>query len=164
MRCGTVAGRLETFAIHASEAAGYANQVINSVGASESLIEHQFANLDGHDIAGFIRQRAKSGYFLWKKNLTPELVGLNNLTEDELADHHSCRLGKWYDSVEIDDIRSHVAFAALKEPHKRVHAHGKRAAALFASGERAAAADEVAQMEAVPVDVVSLLDELLKVG
>lgn len=147
---------------HAQAAANHADDVITSVGASESLITEQFAQLDGRDIAGFVRQRAKSDHFMWKKNLSEMLVGLNNLTEAELADHHSCRLGKWYDGTEDNTIRGNAAFAALQDPHKRVHGHGKRAAALFASGDRAGAQDEVTQMEAASVEVVALLDQLLQ--
>ncbi len=149
---------------HANQAADHANSVVTSVGASEALISEQFAQLDGREIDGFIRQRAKSDHFMWKKNLSEMLVGLNNLTEDELADHHSCRLGKWYDNSTDGALRSHSAFAALKQPHKDVHDHGKRAAALFAAGDRAGAEAEVVKMEDASGIVVQHLDELLRIG
>ena len=149
---------------HAHAAAGNANAVITAVGSSQELIEQQFAGLDGRDIRGFIRQRAKSDHYLWKKNLSEMLVGLNNLTEDELSDHHSCRLGKWYDSMEDPAIKSSPAFAALKEPHKLVHAHGRRAAQLFAAGDRAGAEAEIEKMEEASLKVVETLDSLIELG
>ena len=147
---------------HADAAAGHANDVITAVGASEGLVNAQFAQLDGREIKGFIRQRAKSDHFLWKKNLSEMMVGLNNLTEDELSDHHSCRLGKWYDSTDDVSAKSNPAFAALAEPHKEVHAHGRKAAARFAAGDRDGAQAEIAAMEAASVKVVECLDALLK--
>ncbi len=147
---------------HARSAADHANDVITSVGASEKLITEQFTQLDGRDIKGFVRQRAKSDHFLWKKNLSEMMVGLNNLTESELVDHHSCRLGKWYDNPNDPTVRNNPAFKALAGPHKDVHDHGKRAAALFASGNREGAHAEIAAMEKASVHVVECLDALLK--
>ncbi|PHS25345.1 MAG: chemotaxis protein [Robiginitomaculum sp.] len=154
---------VSTVADYARSAADHANDVITSVGSSENLINEQFTQLDGRDICGFVRQRAKSDHFLWKKNLSEMLVGLNNLTESELVDHHSCRLGTWYDSTDNTNVRRHPAFAALKEPHKLVHDHGKRAAALYAAGDRVGAQAEVAKMEEASGKVVQLLDDLLKI-
>jgi methyl-accepting chemotaxis protein len=147
---------------HANAASDHANDVITSVGASENLITEQFNQLDGRKIKGFVRQRAKSDHFLWKKNLSEMLVGLNNLTESELVDHHSCRLGKWYDSANDPAIRANPAFGALAGPHKEVHDHGRQAAARFSAGDRAGAAAEVTAMEAASVKVVECLDALLK--
>ncbi len=153
-----------TVAQHAQVAAGNAQEVITAVGASESLIAEQFAALDNREIKNFIRQRAKSDHFLWKKNLSEMLVGLNNITEDELVDHHSCRLGKWYDAVTDEQLRNTPAFAALVTPHQQVHDHGRKAAALFAQGDRIGASAEVEKMEAASADVVRILDELIAAG
>ena len=88
-------------------AAARANEVIEAVRASEALIDEKFAHLDGREIPDYVLHRAKSDHFLWKKRLSEMLVGLNNLTESELADHHSCRLGKWYGAVEDGTMREH---------------------------------------------------------
>ncbi|MCB1507873.1 MAG: CZB domain-containing protein [Hyphomicrobiaceae bacterium] len=143
------------------KASEHANDVIANVRQSETLIDKEFARLDGREIHDYVLHRAKSDHFLWKKRLSEMLVGLNNLTEAELADHHSCRLGKWYGKVSDPTIRNHPAFAALNEPHARVHKFGKEAAALFAKGDRAGAVAAVAAMEAASEDVVRLLDKLL---
>ncbi|MEZ5763396.1 MAG: CZB domain-containing protein [Xanthobacteraceae bacterium] len=39
------------------------------------------------------------------------------LKADELADHHSCRLGKWYYGEGSCAMHGHPAFAALEKPH-----------------------------------------------
>ncbi|WP_350333594.1 methyl-accepting chemotaxis protein [Coralliovum pocilloporae] len=143
-------------------AAGRANQVIDAVRQSEALIERKFATLDGRPIKDYVLHRAKSDHILWKKRLSEMLVGLNNLTADELADHHSCRMGKWYDKVEDPTIKAHPAFRSLETPHAAVHKFGKQAALAFAQGDREKAYELVAKMEESSVDVVRLLDTLLK--
>lgn len=143
------------------EASGNAEEVISAVASSEALVNDQFAVLDGRDIHDYVLQRAKSDHFLWKKNLSEMLVGLNNLTTAELADHTSCRLGKWYSKVADPAIRNHPAFSKLDGPHAAVHSHGKEAARRFAEGDLAGAQAKVREMEIASVDVVALLDELL---
>jgi methyl-accepting chemotaxis protein len=143
-------------------AAGRADAVIDAVRRSEELIEERFATLDGRDIDDYVLYRAKSDHFLWKKRLSEMLVGLNNLTEDELADHHSCRLGKWYGDVADAAVKGHPAFTALDTPHASVHSHGRKAAGLFAAGDREGAQAEVALMEEASHEVVRLLDELIR--
>lgn len=143
------------------EAATRANEVIEAVRQSEKLVDRGFAALDGREIHDYVLHRAKSDHFLWKKRLSEMLVGLTNLTADELADHHSCRLGKWYGAVADEDIKRHPAFAKLSEPHAAVHTFGKQAAACFATGDRLGAQELVAKMDVASVEVTQLLDELL---
>ena len=78
-----------------------------------------------------------------------------------MADHHSCRLGKWYDAVKDDTITVHPAYGALETPHAAVHTHGKRAAAQFAQGDRDGAQASVSEMEMASAEVVRLLNELI---
>ncbi len=142
-------------------AADNAGHVITAVSASEGLVNAQFAGLDSREIEDYVLQRAKSDHFLWKKNLSEMLVGLNNLTENELADHHSCRLGKWVDQVTDPSLCNHAAFGQLETPHAAVHQHGKTAARHFADGDIAGAQTEVAKMEEASKHVVDVLDQLL---
>ncbi len=54
----------------------------------------------------------------------------------------------------------HPAFTRLVGPHAAVHANGKKAAELFAKGERAAAREAIEKMEEASGEVVKLLDDL----
>ncbi len=116
------------------KAANCANDVISAIAMSQTIINQQFETLDKLEIPNYVLHRAKSDHFLWKKNLSEMLVGLNNLTEDELADHHSCRLGKWYDAVSDQAIKHQSTYHEIEKPHSEVHRHGKNAATLFAQG------------------------------
>lgn len=84
------------------------------------------------------------------------------LHEIELSDHHSCRLGKWYYGDASKTFRSKRAFTELEAPHAAVHAHGKEAARLFASGKLDQALQEIAEVESASRQVVDLLGDLAK--
>ena len=146
---------------HARQASQYADEVIAAVSKSEALVDEQFAVLESRNAPGYVLQRAKSDHFLWKKRLAEMLVGLKTLSASELADHHHCRLGKWYDQAVDSDIGRHPAFPRLLAPHEAVHRNGKKAAELFAKGDRAGAAQAIIEMEKASADVVRLLDDLL---
>lgn len=137
------------------------NQVINSVRESESLIEDQFKGLEGHEIDDYILHRAKSDHYLWKKRLAELSVGLNSLNAHELADHHGCRLGKWYDQVTDIKLKNHAAFQALLGPHTDVHKYGKQVALAYEEGNLKAVAENYALMEKASAEVIRLLDALL---
>jgi methyl-accepting chemotaxis protein len=135
---------------------------IRSVGATESLIDEQFAELDRMHIDNYVLYRAKSDHFIWKKKLAEMFVGLNNLKQEELADHHQCRLGKWYDAVDDSWFAGNVDFQALIDPHARVHGFGKDAAKAHFSGDAAEAERLFREMEQASAEVVALLDALIE--
>jgi methyl-accepting chemotaxis protein len=89
------------------------------------------------------------------------LVGLKSLTAGELADHHDCRLGKWYDQAKSSELARQPAFGRLLAPHEAVHRFGKTAAELYGRGDREGAAQNVAEMEKASGEVIELLDALL---
>ncbi len=138
----------------------YAGYSIQSVASSETHINEQFAELEQFSIPDYVLHRAKSDHLLWKKRLNEMMAGLNNLTVTELSDHMSCRLGKWYQMLDDQSIRSHPAFTKLETPHRAVHEHGRHAAKLFADGDRKGAYREIAEMEKASEEVVRLLDAL----
>ncbi|WP_298242797.1 methyl-accepting chemotaxis protein [uncultured Bradyrhizobium sp.] len=109
-----------------------------------------------------IPRLAKADHVVWKKRLADMAIGRVTLKADELADHHSCRLGKWYYGDGSLAMRSHRAFGPLERPHALVHDHGKRAAKLFADGDLAGALREISLVEEASADVLRLLDDLAR--
>ncbi|PCI40702.1 MAG: chemotaxis protein [Rhodospirillaceae bacterium] len=138
-----------------------ADQAITAVGATESLIEEQFAKLEEIEIPNYVLHRAKSDHFIWKKKLAEMFVGLNNLQASELADHHQCRLGKWYDQITDPAYVNDPDFKSLVEPHARVHQFGKEAAQAYSSGNPEEADRLFAELEKASVEVVAGLDKLI---
>ncbi len=159
---GEIADSVNAIAGTARTADDHASQVIAAVGASEKLINEQFADLEKCNIARYVLHRAKSDHLLWKKRLSEMLVGLNTLKPTELADHHNCRLGRWYDAVTDRALRENPAFAALLAPHEAVHRHGRAAADCYVRGDRAGSLAELDQMEEASKAVLSGLDRLLR--
>jgi methyl-accepting chemotaxis protein len=156
-----ISSSVRAIAACAHTAADHANEVIASVGKSEALISEHFAALESRHVPNYVLHRAKSDHCLWKKHLAEMLVGLKSLTASELSDHHSCRLGTWYGQATDPDTTRAAAYVGLLAPHEAVHRHGKKAAELFARGDRAGAAEAVVEMEKASEEVIRLLDELL---
>ena len=137
-----------------------ARKAVEAVTRSEDIIKEQLTEFQALNLPGAVIEFAKSDHALWKKRLAGMLVGASKLEASELADHHQCRLGKWYDSVSEPAYRNHPAFAALEGPHGRVHKHGRAVAELFARGDRIGALAEYKKMEAASTEVVELLERL----
>lgn len=138
-------------------------QVNNLADAADKLdaeIAPQLAGAAALEFPGKIVRLAKADHVTWKRRLVAMATGRLNLKADELADHHSCRLGKWYYSDAASAFSAHPAFWKLEDPHARVHHHGKEAARRFAENKIAEAMREIEQVEAASVDVLRLLDEL----
>ncbi len=133
---------------------------LDSVANFEKHINDALAQFSQMDLPGKVIKLAKADHVIWKKRLAEMLVGRQALKPDELADHHNCRLGKWYDSQIDTQIGRHPAFAALVEPHQLVHEHGINAVRLYNSGQFEAAVHEIMKVEEVSVRVLELLEEL----
>ena len=104
--------------------------------------------------------RAMSDHVIWKKNLAEMALGRIRLNPDELADHHHCRLGKWYDAVVDSGIKNHPAFRALAVPHERVHKHGIAAAQRYNNRDLDGAMEEIGHVQMASVEVLRLLKDL----
>ena len=158
---GELARTATQIAEQVKKTTAHANKAIDACKHSEKLIDAQFAGLEERRPRDYVLHRAKSDHMLWKKRLNEMLAGITVLPASELADHRSCRLGKWQHGLVDPRIKSHPAFIALDTPHAAVHRHGRTAAQLFANGDREGAYAEVEKMEKASVEVVRLLDQLL---
>lgn len=139
----------------------FIDTTVQEVAVSEGAVNTQFQSLEERGVSNYVLYRAKSDHLLWKKRLAGLLSGLSSLEERELSDHHSCRLGKWWDTQKETPAGTNASFRAIEAPHARVHEAGRLAARLFHSGDKDGAAKAFAAMEAASVDVVARLDELI---
>ena len=103
---------------------------------------------------------AKSDHMIWMRKLAQMLVGRTTLEPGELADHHSCRLGKWYDNHTDPAYTRLPEWSALQDPHKRVHAYGIEAARLYKAGDIEAAIRAVKSANDASIEVMGLLDAI----
>ncbi len=144
----------------ASRAREYCEAAVEAVSGAEAAVQAQFQDLAKQEIPDAVLYLAKSDHMLWKKRLAQMLVGKTGLTESEVTDHHSCRLGKWYYGDGSTAYRTHAAFRGLEDPHMRVHAAAKEIVRLFNGGDRTAAMAEYRKLEAASKEVVGGLTQL----
>ena len=136
------------------------DNVVAASATYEKTVVAALASLQDRNIDDFVLHCAKSDHLLWKKRLSGMLMGVSNLREDELADHRSCRLGKWYEAARAQFSDSQT-FVALETPHAATHEAGKRAARLWSQGNREGTEAAFAEMEEASKEVLRLLDQLI---
>ena len=132
----------------------------DSMDNSLTIIESLLADLSNYEMPGKILRLAKADHVAWKKRLSDMLVGRASLDPDELADHYSCRLGKWYYSDRAAAFRDHPAFKALEAAHEAVHAHGIEATRRYNANDLDGAIGEIQEVEKASVVVLKHLDAL----
>ncbi|MDO9068712.1 MAG: CZB domain-containing protein, partial [Deltaproteobacteria bacterium] len=77
---------------------------------------------------------------------------------DDFAAHTACRLGKWYFEGEGRQCFSVLdGYAALDDPHKRVHQYGKAAVNAYYAQKSFDLQRELEAMEAASMEVVACL-------
>lgn len=136
------------------------DEIVDSIEQIQGYINEQINRLAELSLPNKIIKLAQSDHVIWKKRLVNMICGKQGLQEKELADHHSCRLGKWYDQVTDASLLQRPEFKQLLRPHQLVHHHGKLAVAAYNKGDIKAALLEIAEVEAASVDVLNLLKSM----
>ncbi|MFP4400284.1 MAG: methyl-accepting chemotaxis protein [Candidatus Woesearchaeota archaeon] len=131
-----------------------------SAGAEELKNIVERFQLDANTERLSIIDLAISDHEEWIRKLRNMIKGSLKLNEAELKDHHSCRLGKWYDSDGKNDFAGNPAFRSLMVPHEQVHKLGNEAVKLWNEGNKDGAKRKVEQADNASKEVVSLLSEL----
>jgi methyl-accepting chemotaxis protein len=155
-----VAKGIVSIAASSAESVEGIERIVDAMNAVEKMISAQIAVLAQLNVPAKVVKLAQSDHVIWKKRLANMVAGREGLNPNELADHHSCRLGKWYDSVEDSNYKQNKDFISLIQPHKRVHEHGIQAVKYFNDGNIKQALEEIKHVEIASVDVLSLLAKL----
>jgi methyl-accepting chemotaxis protein len=143
----------------ASDTDAINSMIDTSAMASSSLVD-LLTDVAKVEMKNAVIHLAKSDHMIWRRRLAEMLAGKTVLNPNELADHHSCRLGKWYYAVKDQGILNHPAFKAMETHHEKVHHLGIEAARLFQNGDFDAAVAAVSAIENPSVEVQRYLDEL----
>jgi methyl-accepting chemotaxis protein len=146
----------------ASENVEQVTRLSDVIDSSQGHLAGLFQRLAAAEFPNKVVRLAKADHVNWKKRLVDMAVGRATLRADELSDHHSCRLGKWYYSDASTNLKSRREYIDLEAPHAAVHSHGKEAARLFAVGQLDRALAEVAIVEQCSAEVLRLLDGLME--
>jgi methyl-accepting chemotaxis protein len=105
-------------------------------------------------------RKAQSDHEAFVAGVMTVLAGKASSKAADLTDHHTCRLGKWYDSVSDERLLSCSAYPALVGPHKRVHDAGKRAVTAHWANDRAAAEKAAEELKQASREVIALLGQM----
>jgi len=134
---------------------------LDSIDQVEKLVNEQIESIAQSAFPARDVMRAKADHMIWRKRLADMLVGRTKINPHDLADHTSCRLGKWC-AAAPESVKASRAFANLMEPHREVHALGIRAAEAYANHDFEGAVALVKAIEKPSHDVQDLLDELIR--
>ncbi len=89
------------------------------------------------------------------------LMGQANIDLGTLADHHTCRFGKWYDGAGKNEYGHTETFKSLLTPHEKVHALGNELVRLHHAGQKDSAQQKLVEAKNYSSIVVGLLERLI---
>jgi methyl-accepting chemotaxis protein len=88
-----------------------------------------------------------------------DAVAAGHAPEGGLATHHTCRLGRWYDSLTDSATLALPSFRAIAEPHYAVHERGHQVLAAISAHDIAGAQRHLTELRAHSERVLRCLDE-----
>ena len=133
---------------------------IESISNTNSVIGKQLQILEQFEIQDKLLLVAKSDHVLWKKRLNEMLLGSVEIRPEELADHHQCRLGKWYYNEGIARFADNQDFKAIEEPHRKLHEVARRVSELYHEGNKPEAQQLVDDLHPHTEKIIKYLDNL----
>jgi methyl-accepting chemotaxis protein len=135
-------------------------KIVKAMASVETLVSAQLTKLADCSIPNKIIKLAKSDHVVWKKKLANMLAGQEGLNPAELNDHHSCRLGQWYDTTEDQELRNNPLFQRIMEPHIKVHQHGIKSVEYYNQGDIRSALTEISAVEQSSAELLEILGKL----
>lgn len=152
-----VSGGVTTIAQMSAQNVDTVERVIGVLEETEAPIMESINDLVARGGKGATIYAAKSDHMIWMRKLAQMLAGRTILQPDELADHKSCRMGKWYEK-QTDPRFTHLAeWREVLEPHRQVHAKGIEAARLYNQGDLDGAIRAVREANEASTEVMRLL-------
>ncbi|WP_415898780.1 methyl-accepting chemotaxis protein [Neptuniibacter sp. QD48_11] len=146
--------------ILSSEVVASAEQIKAGVKNVVSLSDRMNTIISASAADTFI-ETVKLDHINWKNNVYEGIVEGKLDRLDSLADHTSCRLGKWYYAGAGKENYSHCgSFQILEAPHEVVHTSGLAAVNAAKAGDIRTAAIHLAKMEKASLEVADALDRL----
>lgn len=130
--------------------------VINEVvGLSDSMTRVIFTSSTN----AFI-ETVKLDHIMYKIDVYHRIFGMSDKTIAQFADHHHCRLGKWYYEGKGLELKSLDNYRRLEQPHKNVHQSGIQAMRAKNERRHEECILHLYDMEIASREVIDLMDEL----
>jgi methyl-accepting chemotaxis protein len=107
-------------------------------------------------------QTVKIDHIIFKKRIIDTITGHDHWHAAEVPDHHTCRLGEWYDKRADASIRQLPAFVNMLKPHERVHAVGREVLVAHEQGNAELVMESLSKLHDASADVIVSLDEFIQ--
>jgi methyl-accepting chemotaxis protein len=136
------------------------SEMVNTIQESNDRFSH---NASAWFVASSHRsmcEMAKIDHVLFKKRVVDTIMGRGQWESHSVPDHHTCRLGKWYDAIDNPQIRAHPIFEGLVEPHKRVHDAARQALSYHAANDVENTFLALRALDEASAEVISRLEAL----
>ena len=132
------------------------------IGDMEALARRLDEQIGGHAELGgaAIIEVAKNDHVAFKRRIVDAVLARSDLRPDQLADHHHCRLGRWYAAVQDAALTGNPAFKALAGPHERVHEIGREILRRYGDGDTRGAIEQLDALGEASAEVLGILDRL----
>ena len=158
-----VANNIEKTSHIAKDMESISGEVMNSVNGLLSIAEELrvaagvFVTEGGQLI---MCDTAKLDHKMFVARINAHLKGAMNLDASKLPDHHTCRFGKWYDTLGHELCGNLPSYKTINAPHERIHALAKDAVSAYSSGDKEKAVRIYGEMEAVSKQITDLLENI----
>jgi len=102
----------------------------------------------------------KTDHLLWRWWVYNSLLGYHQIDGQAVGNYESCRMGVWYKSKSGGEISKLPSYAAIAEPHERIHRLAKEAVGLLEAKDKTSAQQRLDQIGLASREVVDCLDRL----
>lgn len=110
--------------------------------------------------ASEILELAKTDHLVWKARINYMLRGICELDENNVRNHHQCRLGNWYFG-EGQKMFGHLdGFRNLDVIHNKFHSKCAEAIEFYKKNDFISAEENVVEIEKLSQQIIEILDEL----
>lgn len=156
----SVANGIGTVAANSGRATEQLERIVSAMEVAQTGVNSRVTVLADTELPGKVVKLAQSDHVIWKRRLANMIIGREGLNIKELADHHGCRLGKWYDGCRHTALGQDRDFLAIDDPHEQVHRCGIEAVRRYNGGDIKGALRELECVEVASVQVLSGLRRL----
>lgn len=157
-----ISGNVNNIASMTTDTVQLIESTLESMDKAEVTLVELLAHYPAFELTHTTINLAKSDHVIWKKRLYSMAAGHAKLDPNALADHTSCRLGKWYYSDASSPYKNMQAFKDIEKAHIEVHKHGIEAARRYVAQNLDGALEEIELADKASVGVLRCLDELSK--
>ena len=149
------AANIAAMAQAALEADSSARELAKLSGGLQGLAHRSDLGKPGVDV-GVV----KTAHLAWRSRLEAIIGGFSAMKPEEVADHHQCAFGKWFDTEGNRSLGSFPAFREVGGHHERIHALARQVVKLMHEKRADQAKALMREFEEVREKLFAALDRL----